>query len=79
MPTRSPGANRVTAAPDRLDDAGALVAEHRRQRHRVPLVAADQVGVADPGRRDRTQHLVGAQLAELQLLQRERRAFALHD
>ena len=37
--------------PDALDDARAFVAEHRRQRHRVPLVAHDEVGVTDAGRR----------------------------
>ena len=56
---------------DLLDDARALVAEHRGQRHRVPLVAHDQVGVADPGGGDPHQHLVGPHRPELDLLEGE--------
>ena len=43
---------------DGLDDAGALVAEHDRQRHRVHLVPHDEVGVAQPGGDDADEHLV---------------------
>ena len=68
MPTRSPGATRDSRA-DALDGARALVAEDRRERHRVPLVADDEVGVADAGRRDADEHLVRAKLAQLELLQ----------
>ena len=62
---------------DALHDAGALVAEHGGQGHRVPLVAHDEIGVADARGGDAHEHLVGAEIAELELLQRERRARAL--
>ena len=39
-----------TPAPDRLDGAGALVAEDERQRHRPLAVDGVQVGVADAAR-----------------------------
>ena len=79
MPTRSPGATFVTALPTADHDARALVPEHGRQRHRVPLVAADQIRVADPCRSDLDQNLVVAKLAELELLQNERAALCFHD
>jgi hypothetical protein len=63
----------------RLDHARTLVAEHRGQRHRVPLVADDQVGVADPAGRHPHQQLVAAQLVDLELLDRERRSLGLGD
>ena len=46
------------AAAHGLDDAGALVAEHDRQRHRVHLVPDDEVGVAEPGGDDADHDLV---------------------
>ena len=64
---------------DRLDDAGAFMPEHRRQRNRVPLVANDQVGVADPARDHADQHLVGLKLAQLETLDLERGSLGLGD
>ena len=62
---------------DAFHDARALVAQHGRQGHRIPLVAHDQVGVADACRGHADEHLVGAQVAQLELLQREGRVRAL--
>ena len=64
---------------DGLDDARSLVPEHRRQRHRVPLVTDDQVGVTDPAGDDPHHDLVGTRLVELELLDRERGALGLGD
>ena len=64
------------AGADRLDHAGALVTEHRRQRHGIPLVANDQVGVADPARHDPDQHLVRLQISQFDRLDLERGALA---
>jgi hypothetical protein len=64
---------------DLLDDARALVAEHHRHRRRERAVADEQVGVADARRHDAHPHLVGLQVAELDVLQREGRTVRLHD
>src|SRR3954447_20823885 len=61
------------------DRARALVPEHGGQRHGQPLVAADQIRMADPGSGDTHEHLVVAQVAELELLQDERPALLLDD
>ena len=72
--TRSPGFTLVTAEPDRLDDARALVAEHDRMRHRIDLVVAHRnVGVADPGGDQPHAHFVWTRLLEIDGLDRERR------
>ena len=51
-------------APDRgadlLDDAGAFVSEHRRQRHRQIARDHVQVAMADAARPEADEHLVGA-------------------
>jgi hypothetical protein len=73
------GGNLRHRGADSLQHPGAFVPEHRRQRDRIPLVANDQVGVADPGRHDPDQHLVGPQLAEPDRLDRERRALGRGD
>ena len=44
---------------DAFHDARSLVAEHGRQRDRIPLVAHDQIGVADACRGDPHEHLLG--------------------
>jgi hypothetical protein len=62
------------AGADRLDHAGALVAEDRRERRRVHALRRVQVGVADAGRGVAHQHLAGARRLELDLLHAERRA-----
>ena len=69
--TWSPGATFCTAAAHGLDDAGAFVAEHDRQRHRVHLVTDDQVGVAQPGRDDADEDLVVSRRAEIRRLEVE--------
>ena len=58
---------------DAFHDARALVPQDGRQGHRIPLVAHDQVGVADACRGHPDEHLIGAQVAQLELLQREGR------
>ena len=70
--TGSPGSTFVTARR-RVDGARALVPQHGRERHRIPLVAHDQVGVADTRRRDLDEHLVRPEFAELHLLDTEPR------
>jgi peptidoglycan/xylan/chitin deacetylase (PgdA/CDA1 family) len=67
------------ARPDALDDARARVAQHGRQRHRVPLVADDEVGVADARGGHADQHLAGPRLLELHRLDGERRSLGLRD
>lgn len=53
---------------DRLDDARTLMAQHRRQRHRIVLVTHDQVGMAQAGRYDLHQHFVVLRAAQARLL-----------
>ena len=61
--------------PDRLDDAGALVAEHgRRVAGRVGAGGGVEVGVADAAGVQPDQHLAGPRLGQLDLLHRERLA-----
>ena len=56
---------------DRLDDSGALVAEHRRGDHRVEAVDEVQVGVADAARAGTDDDLAAARLVEVDLLDGE--------
>jgi hypothetical protein len=59
------GGDLLDVRSDSLDDAGAFVAEHDRQRHRVHLIAHDEVGVAQPGGDDADEYLVVAWLVEV--------------
>jgi hypothetical protein len=59
---------------DLLDDAGAFVAEHTRQRHGEILVAAHQVGVTDTDTGNLHDNFIGPRLAQLQRLDVERPA-----
>ena len=73
--TWSPGASEATSGADRLDDAGALVAEHgRRVAGRVGAGGGVEVGVADAAGGEPDQHLPGPRLGQLDLLHRERLA-----
>ena len=58
----------------RLDDAGALVAEHERAIEREAAVAVDhvQVAVADAGGDGAHQHLAAPRLVDLHLLDGQR-------
>lgn len=51
------GGERLHVRADGFDHAGAFMTEHGRQRHRIVLVAHDQVGVAQACRDDAHQHL----------------------
>ncbi len=65
---------------DRLDDAGALVAEHRRRvAGRVGSAARVHVRVADAAGREPDEHLAGARVGELHVLHHERLAELLED
>ena len=66
--TWSPTTTRVTPGPDRLDDAGALVAEHGRAARLGGAVDRVQVGVADAARVQAHEHLAGPRRGELELL-----------
>ena len=70
------GGDLVHPRTDGLDDAGALVAEHDRQGHRVHLVAHDEVGVAQPGGDDAHEHLVVPGRAEVRRPEVERTRLA---
>ena len=62
---------------DRLDHAGRLVAEQERELVVDGALAVVQVGVADPARLDRDQHLAGTGVGHLDGLDRDRLALAL--
>ena len=80
MTTWSPGETSVTSGPDRLDDAGALVAEHAvRVAGRVGARGGVQIGVADPARLEPDEHLARARLGELDVLHDERLPELLQD
>ena len=64
---------------DLLDDARSFVTEHDRQRHRIDLVANDDIGVAHAGRDDPHQHFVGARFLDGERFDLERPAFAAND
>ena len=67
-----PHAGHVVA--DRLDDPGALVAEHDRPVEREAPDPVDdmQIAVADPGRDGAHQHLAAPRLVDLDRLDRQR-------
>ena len=65
-------ARRVDALPDRVDHAGALVAQHHRQRHGPLAVHVGQVGAADAGGQQPHAHLVAARRVEVELAHLER-------
>ncbi len=78
--TWSPGATSVTSVADRLDDARALVAEHRRRvAGRVGAGGRVEVGVADAAGDEPDQHLARAGLGEVELLHDERLPELLED
>lgn len=60
----------------RLNDASPLMAEHCRQRHRVVLVAHDQVGMAQARRHHLHQYLVVLRATQPGLLDDEGLFFA---
>ena len=66
------------ALADLLHDAGALVSEHGRERHRHVPARVICVRVADAGGDDAHQHLPAAGLLELDLLLLERGVLLLH-
>ena len=66
---------RLDAGADALDDAGALVAQHRRRvAGRVCPGRGVEVGVADAARDEADEHLAGPGLGQVDLLHLERRA-----
>ena len=67
------------ALPHRLDDAGALVAEHGREGKRDSSATHGQVGVADGAGRHADQHLAGPGPVELDLPELERRTGLVDD
>ncbi len=71
LPDREPAAGR---GAERLDDAGALVADDDRQPRRQVAGHVVQVAVADAGRLDAHEHLAGARRVELDVLDRQRLA-----
>ena len=69
--TWSPGSSEVDAVADALDDAGALVAEHRRRvAGRVGAGGRVEVGVADAAGDEPDEHLAGLRLGQIELLHR---------
>ena len=78
--TWSPGRTSVTPSPTRLDDAGALVAEHAgRVAGRVGAGGGVEVGVADAAGDEADEHLAGLRLGEVELLDDEGLAELLED
>ncbi|MGA8320501.1 MAG: hypothetical protein WB774_06695 [Xanthobacteraceae bacterium] len=67
------------ARTDAFDDARAFMAEYDRQRHRIDLVANDDIGVAHAGRDNAHQHSIGARRFDGKLFDRERAAFLAND
>jgi hypothetical protein len=79
MPTRSPGATFATFAPTRSTTPAPSWPSTAGQRDRIPLVAHDEVRVADPGGGDLHEDLVGPQVVDLDRLHGERRALPVGD
>ena len=78
--TWSPGATERDALADALDDARALVAEHGRRIARgISAGGGVEVGVADAAGDQADEHLAGAWLGEIDLLDGERGAELLED
>jgi hypothetical protein len=72
--------HRGDAAPDRLDDAGALVPEHRRRiPGRVGAGCGVEVGVADTAGHEPDEHLTRLRLRQLDVLHLERLSELLQD
>src|SRR5207245_6093741 len=70
---------RVDSLADGLDDAGALVAEHHRQRHRPLAVEQREVAPTDTRGAEPYEHLVAPRLLELKLVDAERSSGSLED
>ncbi len=68
------GPHRRHVRADRLDDAGALMAEHDRAVEREAADPVDdmQIAVADPGRDGAHQHLTAQGLVDVDGLDRQR-------
>ena len=68
------GLDRRHLVADRLDDPGALMAEHNRPVEReAPLPIDDmQIAVTHPGRRGADQHLAAPRLVDLDRFDRQR-------
>ena len=64
---------------DGFDDARAFVPQHGGQRHRIVLVADDQVGMAHARRDDTYQHLVVHRRAQAGRFQQEWRPLGTGD
>ena len=67
----------VTPSPDRLDDAGGLVAEQEREVVVDPALAVVQVGVADPAGLDLHHRLARPGVGDVDRLHLDRRALGL--
>ena len=71
--TWSPGCDERDAVADALDDARALVPQHRRRvAGRVGARGGVEVGVADAARDQPHEHLAGLRLRQVELLHLER-------
>ena len=78
--TWSPGATEVTSGADLLDDAGALVPEHRRRvAGRVGAGGGVEVRVADAAGDEANENLARPRLGEVDLLDDERPAELLEN
>ena len=73
------GAEVPHARAERLDDAGALVAGHRRAAGLRGAVDRVQVGVVQPARVQANENLAGSRLGELDLADLERHPRPLED
>ena len=65
-------------APDRLDDTGAFMAEDDRQRIDERTLHGLEVGMAQAGRTDAHENVVGRERCELDLFYGERRVHRVH-
>ena len=73
--TWSPGASDATPVADLLDDARALVPEHRRRvARRIGARRRVEIGVAHAARDEPHEHLARPRLREVDLLHDERLA-----
>ena len=77
--TWSPGLKSLDLQPDRLDDAGGLVAEDGGGRERVEAVDEVQVAVADAGGDGAHEHLAADGLVDVDVLDRERLVRTVED
>ena len=58
-------------SPDLFHDPGAFVPKNARERHRIVLIAANEIGMTDAGSNDAHDHFIKPRLIEFNFFDEE--------